>query len=116
MDRNNVSPKTANVIKKRISNCKGLSYIATRNIVNSKWCPWELGLADGMLNGKSCILPVMEESSTFKGLEYLGLYPYIEYEKISGKSTYEFWVIDQGDSSRYASLKSWLNGAALERH
>ena len=59
---------TANVIKKRISNCKGLSYIATRNIINSKWCPWELGLADGMLNGKSCILPVMEESSTFKGL------------------------------------------------
>ena len=94
LDRNNVSPKTANVIKNRISNCKGLSYIATRNIVNSKWCPWELGLADGMLNGKSCILPVMEESSTFKGLEYLGLYPYIEYEKISGKSTYEFWVID----------------------
>lgn len=116
LDRNNVSPKTANVIKNRISNCKGLSYIATRNIVNSKCCPWELGLADGMLNGRSCILPVMEESSTFKGLEYLGLYPYIEYEKISGRSTYEFWVIDQGDSSRYASLKSWLNGAALERH
>ena len=88
LDRNNVSPKTANVIKNRISNCRGLSYIATRNIVNSKWCPWELGLADGILNGKSCILLVMEKSSTFKGLKYLGLYPYIEYEKISG--TYEF--------------------------
>ncbi|WP_316054600.1 hypothetical protein [Peptoniphilus rhinitidis] len=47
----------------------------------------------------------MEEPSTFKGLEYLGLYPYIEYEKISGKSTCEFWVIDQDYSSRYASLK-----------
>lgn len=69
-----------------------------------------------MLNGRSCILPVMEETGTFKGLEYLGLYPYIEYEKISGKNTYEFWVIDQGDSSRYASLRSWLNGATLERH
>lgn len=75
-----------------------------------------MGLADGMLNGKSCILPVMEEPSTFKGLEYLGLYPYIEYEKISGKSTCEFWVIDQDYSSRYASLKRWLNGAVLERH
>lgn len=64
-----------------------------------------MGLADGMLNGKSCILPVMEEPSTFKDLEYLGLYPYIEYEKISGKSTCEFWVIDQDYSSRYASLK-----------
>lgn len=116
LDRNNVSSRTANVIKNRISNCKGLSYIATRNIVNSKWCSWELGLADGMLNGKSCILPVMEESCTFKGLEYLGLYPYIEYEKISGKSIYEFWIIDQYDSSRYTSLRKWLYGAELRRY
>ena len=116
LDRNNVSPKTASIIKSRISHCKGLSYIATRNIVNSKWCPWELGLADGMINGKSCILQVMEYSATFKVLEYLGLYPYIEYEKIKGASTYEFWVVDQGDSSKYASLKSWLNGNALEKY
>ncbi len=93
LDRNNVSPKTAKVIKNRISDCKGLSYIATGNIINSKWCPWELGLADGMLNGRSCILPVMEETGTFKGLEYLGLYPYIEYEKIRGKNTYEIRTI-----------------------
>lgn len=70
LDRNNVSSKTAKVIKNRISDCKGLSYIATGNIINSKWCPWELGLADGMLNGRSCILPVMEETGTFIGLEY----------------------------------------------
>ena len=116
LDRNNVSPKTAKVIKNRISDCKGLSYIATGNIINSKWCPWELGLADGMLNGRSCILPVMEETGTFKGLEYLGLYPFIEYEKVRNKNIYEFWVIDQGDSSRYVSLRNWLNGATLERH
>ncbi|EHL12243.1 hypothetical protein HMPREF9624_00550 [Oribacterium asaccharolyticum ACB7] len=116
LDRNNVSPKTAKVIKNRISDCKGLSYIATGNITNSKWCPWELGLADGMLNGRSCILPVMEETVTFKGLEYLGLYPFIEYEKVRNKNIYEFWVIDQGDSSRYVSLRNWLNGATLERH
>ena len=58
----------------------------------------------------------MKDSTTFKTLEYLGLYPYIEYEKIKGGSTYKFWVVDQGDSSKYASLKSWLNGNALERH
>ena len=69
-----------------------------------------------MLNGRSCILPVMEETVTFKGLEYLGLYPFIEYEKVRNKNIYEFWVIDQGDSSRYVSLRNWLNGATLERH
>lgn len=52
LDRNNVSPKTAKVIKNRISDCKGLSYIATGNIINSKWCPWELGLADGYAKWK----------------------------------------------------------------
>ena len=44
---------------------------------------------------ETCILSVMEESCAF-----LGLYPYMEYEKISGKSTYKFWVIDKDDSSR----------------
>lgn len=39
LDRNNVSSETANVIKNRISNCKGLPYIATRNIINLKWRP-----------------------------------------------------------------------------
>ena len=75
-----------------------------------------IGFGRRHVNGKSYILLALEESCTFIGLEYLGLYPYIEYEKISGKSTCEFWVIDQDYSSRYASLKRWLNGAALERH
>lgn len=117
LDRDNVSSKTANVIKKRIANCKGLSYIATRNIVNSKWCPWELGLADGRLNGRSCILPVMKEkSTTFRGVEYLGIYPFIEYDKIIGEDKYEFWVVDQNDSSKYNILRKWLNGDSLQKH
>lgn len=110
LNRNNVSPKTASVIKKRVSTCKGLSYIATRNIGNSKWCPWELGLADGMLNGKSCILPVMEESGTFRGREYLGLYPYIEYGKTRRRKVYDFWVKNQKSANRYTSLRDWLDG------
>lgn len=40
----------------------------------------------------------------------------MEYEKIRGKSTDEFWVIDKDDSSRYASLKNCLYGAVLKRH
>lgn len=115
LDRDRVSSKTAKLIKKRISECRGLSYIATDNIVNSKWCPWELGLADGLHSGKACILPVMKEGKTFKGTEYVGIYPYIEYEKISGKQTYEFWVNDQEDTTKYLSLKNWLNGEELKR-
>ena len=46
----------------------------------SKWCPWELGLFDGISNGKCCILPVIKEKKDFyKGQEYLGMYPYLSY-------------------------------------
>lgn len=31
----------------------------------SKWCSWELGLFDGISNGKCCILPVIKEKKTF---------------------------------------------------
>lgn len=107
LDRTNVTPGTASTIKKRILNSSGTSYIATSNSTTSKWCPWELGVADGAI-GKVCILPVMEGS--FKGQEYLGLYPYIEYEKIKGKDEYQFWVYDQTDNRKYVILRDWLSG------
>lgn len=104
LDRDNVNAKTANVIKDRIKNCKGLSYIATDNIVNSKWCPWELGLGDGMLNGNVCILPILGTSMEFKGTEYVGLYPYLEYKK----EISDFIVVDAEDSSNRLTLRKWL--------
>lgn len=107
LDRTNVTPSTASIIKNRIMNSTGTSYIATSNSTSSKWCPWELGVADGV-KGKVCILPVMDDS--FKGQEYLGLYPYIEYEKVKGKDEYQFWVYDQTDNRKYVILKDWLSG------
>ena len=107
LDRTNVTPATASTIRSRIMNSTGTSYIATSNSTSSKWCPWELGVADGA-KGKVCILPVMDDS--FKGQEYLGLYPYIEYEKVKGKDEYQFWVYDQTDNRKYVILKDWLSG------
>lgn len=116
LDRTNVTSKTAKIIRDRIVQCKGLAYISTSNIINSKWCPWELGLGDGLNKGRSCILPVMEKGDSFKGTEYIGIYPYIEYEKIQGKNSYDFWVIDPDDPSKYISLRSWLDGNNLKKH
>ena len=107
LDRTNVTPNTASIIKSRIMNSNGISYIATSNSTSSKWCPWELGVADGA-KGKVCILPVMDDS--FKGQEYLGLYPYIEYARISGKPDYDFWIHDQKNTQKYIILKDWLAG------
>lgn len=117
LDRFYVTAKTAKVIKNRINESKGLAYIATSNITNSKWCPWELGVGDGLLKGRACILPVLEDnSSRFKGQEYLGIYPYIEYAKVVDLNEYQFWVVDPDDSSKYNSLENWLKGNQLISH
>lgn len=114
LDRKSVTPSTAAIIRKRIERSKGASFISTTNSTTSKWCPWELGVADGMHN-RVCILPVMNASG-FKGQEYLGLYPYIEYEKVYGQTRYDFWVHDQDDPSKYVILKAWLSGSSPYIH
>ena len=117
LDRSNVTSKTAKKIKNRISESKGLAYIATSNIANSKWCPWELGMGDGLLQGRACILPVLEEqSSRFNGQEYLGIYPYVEYAKVQSSNKDEFWVVDPEEVNKYTSLQEWLNGNELTYH
>ena len=61
-------------------------------------------------------LPIMkDDSSTFKGQEYLGLYPFIDYALNKNTHTYEFWVNDP-QSGNYISLGEWLSGANPYNH
>lgn len=113
LDRENVNEKTAKLIRERIKRSRGLAYISTSNIASSRWCPWELGVSDGM-HGKACILPVM--MSEFKGQEYLGLYPYLEYGKRDRYYRNDFIVIDQNDRSKYVMLQKWLEGDVPYMH
>lgn len=114
LDRNNVNKNTAQVLRNRMNGSRGLSYVATDNAINSKWCPWELGYFDGKKNGRCCILPIME-SQTFQGQEYLGLYPYMQYAQISGEYRNEFWIYNQG-TDEYVILRSWLDGSEPYKH
>lgn len=106
LDRTNVNKTTAGILRSRMNTSRGLAYVATSNSTNSKWCPWELGYFDGKKDGRCCILPVME-GTIFPGQEYLGLYPYIEYERISGQDKYDFWVYNQG-TNEYIILSALL--------
>lgn len=110
LNRENVTDQTAAIIRQRIKQSKGLSYIATANITSSKWCPWELGISDGM-HGKACVLPVMNE--LFKGQEYLALYPYLEYRRNYGISGAEFYICTQDNRESHTTLRSWLNGRTI---
>lgn len=110
LDRSKVNADTADLLRTRMQDCQGLAYVSTTNITQSKWCPWELGYVDGYKNGRCAILPIME-AKYFKGQEYLGLYPYIDYGKVKESEKYEFWVHDPNDNQKYIALGKWLEGA-----
>ena len=111
LDRTEVTPKTAQLLKKRMNSSQGLAYIASTNTAQSKWCPWELGYFDGKKSKRCCILPIME-AGNFVGQEYLGLYPYLRYGQEEDTSKADFWVYDQ-ETDKHITLRSWLDGAKL---
>lgn len=114
LDRTKVNASTANQLRSRMQRCNGLAYVSTTNIVQSKWCPWELGYVDGNKNGRCAILPIVKTSGeSFMGQEYLGLYPYIDYEIDRANKKHEFWVNDPDDSQRYIKLSAWLASSNL---
>ena len=72
---------------------------------------------DGQQNGRCAILPVLDsQTATFAGQEYLGIYPYIDYEKIQNGEKYDFWVNDPTDKQKYVRLKDWLAGKDPYKH
>jgi hypothetical protein len=80
LDRSQVTPTTANLLRQRMRQCHSLFYITTSNSGYSQWMPWETGYFDGYdrkqpNDGHVAILPVLDPvPDLFDGLEYLGLY------------------------------------------
>lgn len=108
VDRTKVDSKTASLLRARMDHCRCLLYATSEQAEKSQWMPWELGYFDGK-KGRVAILPVVDqELSTYKGQEYLGLYPYVD--EVRGKNSTKpiLWVNES--SSRYVSLSAWLKG------
>lgn len=76
LDRANVTKATAALLRKRMGQCNSLLFAATENAPSSKWMPWELGYFDGLKLGNVAVMPLTDRpDETFRGQEYLGLYP-----------------------------------------
>lgn len=111
LNRNDVNEQTADLLRKRMKQSKCLSYLTTKNIINSKWCPWELGYFDGLKQSKCCILPIMEYGSRFNGQEYLGLYLYLEYASRAGVDRgCDFYICNQ-NRTKFIKLHDWISGS-----
>jgi hypothetical protein len=110
LDRTKVNKDTSEVLRNRLSHCKCLWYVTSEMSATSKWMPWETGFADGHC-GKVAICPLVDgEKSSFNGLEYLSLYPYVDIAKASGSDKKCLWINES--SEKYCSFDSWLNNNA----
>lgn len=68
--------ETADKIRDKIRKANAFLFLATANSKASRWCPWELGYADGK-ERRIYIVPT-EASGNYYGNEYLDLYPRID--------------------------------------
>ncbi|SFB35674.1 toll/interleukin-1 receptor domain-containing protein [Pseudomonas sp. NFPP24] len=87
LERDRVTAKTAEILRKRMRQSNSLLYLATENAPKSKWMPWELGYFDGFKDGAVAVLPVLDKpDSPFEGQEYLGLYPVVTKEHLTSSA------------------------------
>lgn len=113
---------TATRIKDRIRKCDKFILLATNGAIDSKWCNWELGYGDAQkFESKNIALFPMkakgEINSSYKGNEYMSIYPYIVYydgtERYSNDKliTRGYYVrTEREDGTNYITpLSEWLN-------
>ncbi len=74
------SGKTATKIKERIKYNDKFILLATNQAIASKWCNWEIGIADAtkLEKDKMCLLPLADNQGNWDGSEYLQIYPFAE--------------------------------------
>jgi hypothetical protein len=71
--------ETASQIRNKIIECNNFLFLATYHGLRSKWCNWELGIADTIKTNKLAVLPIESKSGNWKGNEYLQLYPEMSF-------------------------------------
>ena len=77
------SAETALNIRERIKECDKFILLATNGAIESKWCNWELGYGDAQKFKNHIALyqmkPQNASDNTYKGSEYMAIYPHITY-------------------------------------
>lgn len=67
--------ETAATLKKRINTTDFFLVLCTENALQSRWVPWEIGIADMQKSfNRILVAPVADNQGRFNGNEYLQLY------------------------------------------
>jgi hypothetical protein len=110
LDRSRVTPGTAELLRGRMRQSNSMVWVATEAASSSKWMPWELGYFDGQKPKHVAILPLVDNPyETFRGQEYLALYPLIDKNQNSLGET-DLYVESYGNE--WTTLKSFATGNA----
>lgn len=77
--------ETAFKIKHKINDLNLFLFLATHNSVTSRWCPWEIGYADGKKPWDNIIIiPTEDDFGKWHGSEYLQLYKKLDEAQSGG--------------------------------
>lgn len=104
------SRATAAVLRDRLKQCRKFVLLTSPNSKDSRWMPWELGLADGYRTPANvAILPTPDRANerAWSEQEYLGIYDRVVYGRFQGQTRNVFMVWNQ-ERDRGVELSEWL--------
>lgn len=70
--------ETAQRIQTKIRELSWFLFLATQHSMQSRWCPWEIGYADGVKKYDNILILPTTDGARTHGSEYLQLYRYVE--------------------------------------
>lgn len=92
--------ETAARIKGKIVESDYFLFLATANSMASRWCPWEIGYADGMkISDRILMVPTIDGWTTY-GNEYLDLYRTVDFSTVGNLSVWKPGTLSGGMSVR----------------
>jgi hypothetical protein len=104
------SRETATILRGRVRQCHKFLLLTTVNSKDSRWMPWELGLADGYKTPRNAaIFPGVDSAGDYAWAEreYLGIYDRVVYGALQGYPAPVFMVYDQ-EKPQTTELSAWL--------
>jgi hypothetical protein len=115
LERSDVNKHTADLLRKRMRQCRCLFFVTSTGSGFSKWMPWECGYFDG-IKGRVAMCPISEQPGVdeFKGQEYLDLYPYVTKDRPRNREHYTLWINESPNT--YVVFDRWLEGELPCKH
>jgi hypothetical protein len=104
--------QTAALLKNRINAAARFVLLASESSKESRWVPWELGVADGYKGiDRIALFPTSDDwhDQSWASWEYLGLYHRIVWGDLEGHDK-PLWMVHDHRRNTAVTLSRWLAG------